>query len=114
MFEHRWGSGGMSVGRDGVTAKISTFAGQLMHFAQSVDIVDKPTFDAVRALVVRYIQELGAEYFELLQKETTGNGSPKTMLRTFWSSDERFHAWVVESENGKFKNPIIHAFATHK
>jgi hypothetical protein len=35
-------------------------------------------------------------------------------LRTFWSSEEKFHAWPVETENGTYRNPIVQAFATHK
>jgi hypothetical protein len=36
-----------------MTAKNSTFAGQLTHFAESVDIVDDARFDNVRDLVYR-------------------------------------------------------------
>ena len=52
-----------------MTAKTSTFAGQLTHFAESVDIVDDARFDNVRDLVYRYVvNQLGGQYFERLDR----------------------------------------------
>ena len=65
--------------------RITTFAGQLLHFAASVDIVDDNTFDAVRTLVYLYVQnELSAQYFELVYEEQFEE--QPAQLRTFWSS----------------------------
>lgn len=96
-----------------MTAKNSTFAGQLKHFAQSVDIVDGKTFDQVRDLVCKYVtNELKGEYFELLAEETTGvDGEKQAWLRTFWSSEEKRHAWPMHPVDGAVRNPITDAVA---
>lgn len=95
-----------------MTAKNSTFAGQLKHFAQSVDIVDSTVFDQVRDLVCRYVtNELKGDYFELLRQELPDDedGDPKPWLRTFWSSEERKHAWPVRTDAGGFTNAVTAA-----
>ena len=94
-----------------MTAKNSTFAGQLTNFAQSVDIVDDARFDNVRDLVYRYVSnQLGGEYFELLRQESGGNGDRQSWLRTFWSSAERQHVWPIHSDDDSYTNPVTDAF----
>jgi Predicted nucleotide-binding protein containing TIR-like domain len=96
-----------------MTGKTTTFAGQLRHFAQSVDIVDARRFDSVRDLVYRYVnKELGGEYFELLHEESVGdNGDRRSFLRTFWTSDDpRRHSWQVYPTAGRDSNPVTEAF----
>lgn len=95
-----------------MTAKTSTFAGQLEHFAQSVDIVDERTFDDIRCLVCQYV-EVGiprGEHFELL-RERRGNGSTQRRLETLWSSQESVrHTWEVGAVEGAYTNPVTAAF----
>jgi len=95
-----------------MTAKNSTFAGQLKHFAESVDIVDDARFDSVRDLVYRYVtKQLSGEYFELLRQESGGSGDRQSWLRTFWSSaDDRLHFWPIRSDDGSYTNPVTYAF----
>ncbi len=95
-----------------MTAKTSTFAGQLTHFAESVDIVDDVRFDNVRDLVYRYVaNQLGGQYFELLRQESGGgNGDRQSWLRTFWSSGEKLHFWPCRSDDGSYTNPVTDAF----
>ena len=95
-----------------MTAKTSTFAGQLKHFAQTVDIVDDGIFNQVRSLVCKYVtHELNSEYFELLRSEIVGsNGDRQIWLRTFWSSDEKTHLWPMRDGGGSYTNPVTEAF----
>ena len=95
-----------------MTAKTSTFAGQLKHFAQTVDIVDNGIFNQVRSLVCKYVtHELNSEYFELLRSEAAGsNGDRQTWLRTFWSSEEKMHLWPIQDGSGSYTNPVTEAF----
>jgi len=95
-----------------MTAKTSTFAGQLKHFAQTVDIVDDGIFNQVRSLVCKYVtHELNSEYFELLRSETGGSNSDRQIwLRTFWSSDEKKHLWPIQDTGGSYMNPVTEAF----
>ena len=95
-----------------MTAKTSTFAGQLKHFAQTVDIVDDGIFNQVRSLVCKYVtHELNSEYFELLRSETVGNNSDRQIwLRTFWSSDETKHLWPIRDGGGSYLNQVTEAF----
>lgn len=89
--------------------RITTFAGQLLHFAASVDIVDDITFDAVRSLVYSYVQnELSAEYFELVYEEQF-EGQP-AQLWTFWSSRDLRHSWPVLNPDGSYSDPVAQAF----
>lgn len=97
----------------------STFAGQLLHFAQSVDIVDDATFDNVRTLVYSYLEkELGTEYFELLRDESVDDpgqeGDKQIWLRTFWSSEERHHFWPVRGADHGYSNAVARVFDTRK
>jgi hypothetical protein len=95
-----------------MSAKTSTFAGQLRHFARSVDIVDDEIFDRVRTLIVRYVRtELDAEYFSLMREESLG-GEP--VLKMFWSSDDREHSAAVRTREGGYSNPLTQAFATDR
>jgi len=95
-----------------MTAKTSTFAGQLKHFAQTVDIVDDGIFNQVRSLVCKYVtNELNSEYFELLRSETGGsNGDRQIWLRTFWSSEDKIHLWPIRDDGGSYSNPVTEAF----
>ena len=91
-----------------MTSKVGTFAGQLLHFAQSVDMVDDRTFDAVRSLVYDYVKnELSAQYFELLYEEQF-EGRPA--LRTFWSSRDLRNFWPVRSPEGNYTDPVAQVF----
>jgi CAP12/Pycsar effector protein, TIR domain len=102
---------GMPAGEGTMTAKTSTFAGQLKHFAQTVDIVDDSIFNQVRSLVCKYVtHELNSEYFELFKAEAEINGSRKYWLRTFWSSEERHHFWPIKASDGGYTNPVTAAF----
>jgi hypothetical protein len=88
--------------------KTATLAGQLQHFAQSVDIVDDGTFEAVRGLVYRYVAtELKGKYFELMKEQPIGNGDRQLWLKTFWSSQDREHFWQVNADQN---NPVVEAF----
>jgi hypothetical protein len=95
-----------------MTVKTSTFAGQLKHFAQTVDIVDDGIFNQIRSMVCKYAtHELNSEYFELLRSETVGsNGDRQVWLRTFWSSDEKTHMWPIRDGGGSYTNPVTEAF----
>jgi len=99
------------------TSESSTFAGRLKHFADSVDIVEKSTFDQVRELVVQYVsQELKAEFFELVEKEPTQAVDPSARVRGFWANDDgKLHgSWPVRAENGRYFNPVTQSFASHQ
>jgi len=94
-----------------MTAKNSTFAGQLKHFAQTVDIVDNSTFNQIRYLIYKYVtKELKSDYFELLGGEFGNNGNRQAWLRTFWSSDEKLHLWPIRVNDGTYTNPVTNAF----
>jgi len=95
-----------------MTSKIATFAGQLLHFAKSVDIVDDRTFDAVRSLVYSYVKkELNAQYFELVLEEQF---EERPVLRTFWSSRDLRNFWPVRSPEGNYTDPVAQAFDTRR
>jgi hypothetical protein len=90
--------------------KTATLAGQLLHFAQSVDIVDDKTFEAVRRVVYRYVTtELKGAYFELMQEQTSGNGVRQVWVKTFWSSQNKDHFWPIQADQ-KYHNPVTQAF----
>jgi hypothetical protein len=92
-----------------MTAQNSTFAGQLKHFAQSVDIVDDTIFDQVRDLVCKYVtNELKGQYFELLREESP-DGEQQPYLRTFWSSEEKVHTWPLRMPGEAYTNPVTAA-----
>lgn len=85
-----------------------TFAGELRHFARSVDIVDDDIFDRVRQLIYKYVRnELGAAYFELMREQPVDR---EPGLKTFWSSDELDNLWRVRQSDGTYSNPIALAF----
>ena len=87
-----------------VTSADNTFAGQLRHFARSVDIVDDRIFERVRLLMYKYVKdELGAAYFELMRDQPIGSDSG---LRMFWSSEEKDHAWPVKQADGSCTNIV--------
>jgi hypothetical protein len=89
-----------------------TFATQLRHFARAVDIVDDGTFDRVRALVYRYVMnELGAEYFELMRDELIGQ---EPGLRMFWSSENLNHLWPVRGRDTPYTNPVTQSFGQNR
>jgi len=95
-----------------MTSKVGTFAGQLLHFAASVDIVDDHTFDAVRSLVYSYVKnELSAQYFELVREVQLDE---RTALSTFWSSRDQRKTWHVRSPEGNYADPVAQAFATRR
>jgi hypothetical protein len=90
----------------------NTFAGQLKHFAKSVDIVDDDVFDRVRVLVYKYVRnELGAEYFELTREQ---QNDAHTELRMFWSSDDREHTWRLTADDGTYVNCVTRAVALNQ
>lgn len=82
----------------------STFAGELRHFARSVDIVDNATFDSVRNLIYKYVRnELDAEYFELLTEQIIDK---QRYLRTMWSNEAREHLWPLGG-TGAEPTPLV-------
>ncbi len=91
-----------------MTSRVKTFAGQLLHFAESVDIVDDHTFDAVRSLIYSYVKnELSAQYFELVLEEEF---EERSALRTFWSSRDLRNFWPVRNLEGNYTDPVAQAF----
>lgn len=89
-------------------SSINTFAGQLRHFAKSVDIVDDQIFDRVRELIYKYVKnELGAEYFELMREEYIDNESG---LKMFWSNEDKDHYWHIRKGDGSYSNLLTRAF----
>ena len=85
----------------------NTFAGQLRHFARSVDIVDDAIFDQARLLIYKYVKnELEAAYFELMRKQSF-DGEPG--LKMFWSSDDKDHTWLLRKGGDSFSNVITMA-----
>jgi len=90
-----------------------TFAGHLRHFARSVDIVDKSTFDGVRELVIHYVKrELGeGAYFELLREQQSQSG---LILHTFWSSEEKWQVLPVRDQEGAPASAISLAFESER
>ncbi|MCX4585061.1 hypothetical protein [Streptomyces sp. NBC_01481] len=92
--------------------KTSTFAGHLLHFAQSVDIVDDKTFDRVRSVVYRYLRDqLDAQYCELLRESRFLNGKEQITLDTFWSLDDLNHHWDLLTSSGSPTNAATQAFS---
>jgi hypothetical protein len=95
-----------------MTSKVGTFAGQLLHFAESVDIVDDRTFDAVRSLVYSYVRnELSAQYFELVHEEQF---EERPALMTLWSSRDLRNFWPIRSLEGNYTDPVAQAFDTRQ
>jgi hypothetical protein len=91
-----------------VTSADNTFAGQLRHFARSVDIVDDRVFERVRMLMYKYVKdELGAAYFELMRGQAMGN---EPGLRMFWSSEEKDHSWPIKQADGSYTNLVTLAY----
>lgn len=78
--------------------KANTFAGQLKHFAKSVDIVDDEIFEGARKLIYRYVgDELEAEYFEV---DRAQEAEGETGLHMFWSSLDLPHVWRLQNADG--------------
>ena len=95
-----------------MTSTENTFAGQLRHFARSVDIVDDRIFERVRELMYKYVKdELGAAYFELMRGQTF-DGDPA--LKMFWSIDDTDHHWPITKPDGSYTNVVTMAFAKHQ
>jgi hypothetical protein len=100
-----------------MTTKISTFGGQLKHFAESVDSIDDNTFERLRDLVVRYVtNEMKGKYFELLGEQYSRNGQVNHSLRTLWSSRGEDHTLILSSSGRQVRrpasrHPVIAAFA---
>ena len=89
-----------------------TFGTQLRHFARSVDIVDDDTFDAIRRLIYRYVQnELGATYFELMREQVIDD---EPGLKMFWSSGERDHIWRLRNDEKNYTNLVTLTFGTNQ
>lgn len=91
-----------------MTSTDSTFAGQLRHFARSVDIVDDRIFENVRILMYKYVKdELGAAYFELMAAQASGEAPA---LKMFWSIDDKDHYWPVRKPDGSYTNAVTMAY----
>ncbi len=87
---------------------VNTFAGQLRHFAKSVDIVDDQIFDRVRELIYKYVKnELGAAYFELMREEPIDRDAG---LKMFWSSADKDHYWRVYQGDEYYSNLVTRSF----
>ena len=92
-----------------VGVNANTFAGQLKHFAKSVDIVDDDVFDRVRQLIYKYVRgELQAEYFEV---DRAQEADGETGLRMFWSSEDHDHIWRLQNADKSYLNCVTRAFA---
>jgi hypothetical protein len=92
-----------------MTSTGRTFAGELLHFARSVDIVDDRIFEGVRVLMYKYVkEELGAAYFELMRGQTIDGGS---ILKMFWSIDDEEHYWPIKAPNDSYTNIVTMAYA---
>jgi hypothetical protein len=93
-------------------SNVSTFAGQLRHFARSVDIVDDEIFERVRMLIYKYVRnELGAAYFEVTRDQLI-EADPG--LKMFWSSEDRDHLWRIHQTSGSPTNLITRVFAEQR
>jgi hypothetical protein len=92
-----------------VEFKANTFAGQLKHFAKSVDIVDDEVFEGARRLIYKYVRdELEAEYFEV---DRAQEADGETGLHMFWSSLDHEHVWRLRNADGSYVNCVTRAFA---
>ena len=92
-----------------MTSTENTFAGQLRHFARSVDIVDDRIFENIRILMYKYVKdELGASYFELMRGQ---NLDTDPALKMFWSVDEKDHYWPIKKPDGSYTNAVTMAYA---
>lgn len=91
-----------------MSPRSNTFAGQLRHFAKSVDIVDDGIFNRVRELIYKYVvNELGAEYFELMREQPIDR---EPGLKMFWSNEDRDHFWRVKGDDGSYSVPMTMAY----
>lgn len=87
-----------------------TFAGELLHFARSIDIVDDRIFENVRLLMYQYVKdELGAAYFEVMEGHITDGNDP--ILKMFWSIDDTQHVWPIETPDGSYTNVVTMAYS---
>jgi hypothetical protein len=85
-----------------------TFAGELLYFAESIDIVDDTTFRDVRDLVWQYLKDqLDAEYFEIMCRTSVAD---QIVLKAHWSSRDDGLAWSVRDRDGAYTNPIAAAY----
>jgi hypothetical protein len=85
-----------------------TFAEQLKHFVEAIDIVDDQTFLAVRDLVWKYLtDQLEAEYFEIMSRIVVGT---QLQLKAHWSSRDENLAWSIRDAEGGYTSPITAAF----
>jgi hypothetical protein len=85
-----------------------TFAAELRHFVEAVDIVDDQTFRDIRDLVWKYLtDQLEVEYFEIMSRSLVGS---QVLLKTHWSSRDEDLAWSIRDGDDEYTNPITAAF----
>jgi hypothetical protein len=85
-----------------------TFAAELRHFVEAIDIVDDQTFRDVRDLVWKYLtDQLEAEYFEIMSPTIVGR---QAQLKVHWSSRDDDLAWSIRDEDGRYTNAVTAAF----
>lgn len=95
-----------------MTRKVRTYAGELRHFVESIDIVSDQTFREIRDLVWKYLtDQLEAEYFEIMYRTSIG---PRPSLKAHWSSRDEELAWSIHGDEGAYSNPITAAFDNNK
>src|SRR6266542_3216955 len=93
-------------------SQVGTFGSHLQHFARSVDIVDRGTFDQARLLVCEYLHdELDAVYFELALEQEV-NDAPG--LKTFWNSANRDFSIEIRRPDGGYQSQLALSFGTGK
>jgi hypothetical protein len=85
-----------------------SFAEYLMQFALSVDIVNEDTFNEIRVLIERYVQEtLNVTYFEFMREHIV---SGMRGLETAWATNADSFSEKINSEDGQYTNQISYAF----
>ena len=86
-----------------------SFAEYLIQFARSVDIVNEDTFDEIRGLIERYVQNtLKVTYFEFM-RERMVSAEGELGLETTWATAEGFSDHIKTSE-GQYTNQIAYSF----
>ncbi|HEX8501165.1 MAG TPA: hypothetical protein VF659_11305 [Pyrinomonadaceae bacterium] len=87
-----------------------SFAEYLIQFARSVDIVNEDTFEKIRDLIERYVQNtLRVTYFEFM-RESTVSESGELGLKTTWATAEGDFSERIRTGGGEYTNQIAYSF----